>query len=580
MKNIIFLILYLAVFPVEAQKFDWHVPYVTPGTVGEQLELEFANLLNSCKISAPLRLIKPQWAWNKLGDPISSIPISLQGGTLPLDKKVLSRQEDSTGRLFLYLYTGAERKKISTLNPQQLIPGNYLQDPAELLVQGGVDAIYKQTCSSIISAAANSSAGWSVPIATASLALSSDYRNEARTILAVVRGDLRSPIASLMDAPNLGGQLFSSLLFWQWYANNMDASGIPHYYLTNLNAVSLYQFNSVSGRSDGQVAVKAGLTTPTATVSTNFTSMLKSDNSLEFVKNITYIVTPSEAQPYWGSFRQAPTPQEIVGLAAKLSAKKTASNTTISAGVENLHAQSITGIPVELCQRDLWDTDYPKSGEVNSQGTLLVARADPGVDQANGQHLPTCTFTMSFQPNSDIVKNVTLKYHLRLNRPVGTTYVLIPTDQLDLATSTSPTLVKLFLDNRFQIAEQTPVPGTAEVDYGIHWKIEYQLIEEESDSIKPINPGTSTIALHCPQNVTPSVTSDAQYNSTTKRVSLDIHSWVYPYDGRDIKTNGPAYQCTISGTLDFVMQQPASAVRIKKRPIGDNVVLFYPPPKS
>src|SRR5258708_10495707 len=141
---------------------DWHKPYEEEkedkkSTLGSQLETEFKTLLSSCNVIVPLRKTTRNFLTGgaeKQGEKISAIHHSLQGNALSLNAKLLGSVQHSIGRLFFYVYKEQDTNEVPKLELQRLISyGDYTQAPDRLIIPGGAQTIYTQSCSSIISAA-------------------------------------------------------------------------------------------------------------------------------------------------------------------------------------------------------------------------------------------------------------------------------------------------------------------------------------------------------------------------------------------------------------------------------------------
>lgn len=565
---------------INAQPFDWKPPYMDMSTVGGQLEKEFSQLLRDCKIAIPLRKTTiGNWSGESQKDPLSSIPLGLQRDALPLDLKILTPQPDSVGRLFLYLYKESDTRGSFRLDPQRLLPGSYLQNAAEMLVQGGVETIYTQTCSSVIGAAANASTNWSIPIASASAALASDYGNDKKTVFALVRGDLRSPLASLLALPNPYQKLYGSLLFWIWYGNNPAEANGSYFYLTDLNAVSLFDTYSEKGKLDGSISLKASVSFPVVGADSHIKLQSSTASSLEIKRSATYLPSPLSGAT-WGRFKEAPTISSIVNLAANASAQVETPSHIIAADVEHTHTQYLAGIPKELCVAALWETDYLSA---NSIGVLTVKGANSTLDTNFVPTLPGCTFEMSFLPHTALAGsqtpiNVTLRYRLKLKSSINSISLLIPAGQVDLSTASLLTLRRQSTSGRWR-AERKAVDGSnTAFDHDLIWEIKYLVLEDPNDLIRKTDPDATAIKLQCPANLNPSVTPSARYDPQTKLVTVEIRTNVYSVEGRDMDPAAASLRCTIGGTLDFTMAKPGNGGRIRviQKPVGDGIILFYP----
>jgi len=73
--------------------------------------------------------------------------------------------------------------------------------------------LYAHTCSSIVSAAANVKAGWSIPSAQISAALNSDYGIDKSSALVLVQGQFKSPIATALDSLGSADRMNRSVLY-------------------------------------------------------------------------------------------------------------------------------------------------------------------------------------------------------------------------------------------------------------------------------------------------------------------------------------------------------------------------------
>lgn len=563
---------------LRAHAQDWAEPYVAPSTLGAALESRFGLLLSNCGVQIPMKknvggfLGKP-----KLTDPLSSIPNTLQKN-LALSTPVTNPIAHSAGQLFAYVYTPPETLGSPVLDSTRLIAGrNYTQDPVEMLPDGGSSIIYSSSCSSVINAAANASTGWTVPLASAKAALASDYGASTKSQVALTQGEFHSPLAILLGSPAPSDKLFASFLIWLWYTNHPTDVGKPLLYLTSFRGVALYSLSSNQTKLDGSISLSGSVSSPFASVSTSFADTISQQTSTTVTDNYSYVFAPQHPTDQWGLFAPLPTSTDLAGSATLVSAQKTSTTSILAKGIPHVHTQMIIGIPNEFCSADQWTTDYAAN-----QGKLTITGAATGIDATSANKLPTCTFTLAFLPAdtlfTGIPQVIALSFSMKLKSTISGNSLAISASPLALSPSNSPDLHLSNYTPRWQVESQSPVPGTPDFDNHLLWQASYQVVDS-GDPISNANPSAS-VTMSCPGNISPIMNATTAYDDNSKVVTVSLRTIAYAATTNvDAKNFANFVNCTISGSLGFVMANPADGSRQVPKPIGDSITLQFPAAK-
>jgi hypothetical protein len=548
----------------------WHPPYADNGTVGSVLEDRFNELLKQCKIGYPLRKTVLTWHGEVLSDPISSIPAALQGGALPLTAEFLQVKTLSAARLFAYLYKDTEQKASFTENgSQNLSEADFAGDAAEFLIKGGIDVVYKQTCGSVLSAAANASSEWSVPAAAMSAALQSDFNNKNRNVFLLTYGSLHSPLANLIESGDPYKKLNGNLMIWEWYARG-GADSVS--YLRELPAVVLYEYSATDNTTGGTVNLKGRAGITSIGISGKIDASFSNDLSYTLSQNRTILLKPKTNDAPWGDFKTAPTIDAIVTASGAARGRATTVTSIISPGIEYVHTQTFPGAQ-NKCDSRLWDIKYPLAGDV-SKGMMAIKSTHVTNDR-DGQP-DGCAFEIGFTPFANVT-SASLNFNLRYLYPASGKFIELPAARLDLSASAAPYLTRT-TDNRWWTKGASVILPNDTTDTSVQWVIKYTVDEDDADQTDGKNPKIGSVALECPGDLKPFINKSVKYDTTTTELTLTLNATIQSRDNLDIDGKVTPIQCSLIGTADFSMRTPAGAHRVQKQPLGQGIVLFYPAP--
>lgn len=548
----------------------WHPPYTDNRTVGSVLEERFNELLKQCKIGYPLRKTVLTWHGEVLSDPISSIPSALQGGALPLTTEFLQVKTLSAARLFAYLYKDAEQKASFTENSSQnLSEADFAGDAAEFLIKGGIDAIYKQTCGSVLSAAANASSEWSVPAAAMSAALQSDFNNKNKNVFLLTYGSLHSPLANLIESDDPYKKFSGNLIIWEWYARG-GAGSVS--YLRELPAVVLYEYSATNNTTGGTINLKGRAGITSIGISGKIDASFSNDLSYTLSQNRTILLKPQTNGNPWGDFQTIPTIDAIVTASGAARGRATTVTSIISPGIEYVHTQTFPGTQ-NKCDSQLWDIKYPLVGDA-SKGTMTIKSTHVTKDR-DGQP-DGCAFEIGFTPFANVT-STSLNFNLRYLFPASGKFIELPAARLDLSASVAPYLTRT-TDNRWWTKGASTILPDGTTDTSVQWVIKYTVDEDDADQTDGKNPKIGSVALECPGNLKPFINKSIKYDTTTTELTLTLNTTIQSKDNLDIDGKVTPIQCSLIGTADFPMRTPAGAHRVQKQPLGQGIVLFYPAP--
>jgi hypothetical protein len=560
---------------------DWHDTYNDPSTLGGALEARFTTLLTNCGAFPLRKNTTTLFGAVREGPVISSIPKSVQTN-FNLQQKISSGVNRSTGQVFAYVYRQSDTLGSLSIDPSRLITdSNYTQDPVSMLLQGGTSTLYSSSCGSVVNAAASLNAGWSIPVASAKAALSSDYSSNVKSTIAVTQGYFHSPLYALWSSPDATQRVFAGFLFWQWYVNHPNELPVNNFYLTDFQGVSLYGLATTQTSSDINLSASAGVSTPFVSLNSSLQTALNQQTYLSNTDNYTYIFAPQNAANPWGDFAQLPSPTDIAGAALNITTQKTTTSSIVSKGQVTDYSQLALGIPKDFCSTTQWDTDY-----TNQNGPLVIASATSGIDNSSSE--PTCTFLMEYTPADGLFSPgatpqvISQNYHLRLKHAIGGVSLLIAAAPVAFSTSISP-ILSASSDNspRWKVNSENVVASTTEHDYSLGWTIKYQ-INDSGDPVAGVDQNVQmTMACPAVQGITiPIPSKSIQFDATGKTVTISLTSNIFNAPATINADDVSSFvTCTISGVLNFQMVNPSGGGRVIPKGVGEGISLQFPAPK-
>ncbi len=547
---------------------SWAPPYTGSDTVGGILEDRFSELLKQCNIRVPLRKTVQHWYGESFSEPLSAIPASLQGGALPLSSQLLQVKELSAARLFAYLYRDAEQiASFAEDNSRNLAEAEFANEAAEFLIKGGFDVAYKQTCGSVVSAAANSSSEWSMPGASMSAALQSDFNSKNQNVFVLTSGLLHSPLASLIESDDPYKKLRGNLVIWQWYALGGDGKVS---YLRDLQGVVLYEYSATNNKINGAVKLKGGGGVPGIAASGSIDDSLSSEWSYQIAQSRTILLKPEQKNTAWGTFKPAPSVDDIVTASRQARGKARNVKNIISPGVENVHTQFFPGLESK-CNANIWFAKYQLTSDITN-GSLDIKNAN--IVKADGGQPGGCEFQISFVPRSGITL-ASLNFNLQYLTPASGKNIELPAGQVDLVASRAPHISRLTDDQWWRQLPSVVNPDDSR-DATIEWTIKYNVEDDAADKTSGKTPTIDSITLACPGDLRPFLIKDVQYKVGMQQMTLTLKTKIASTSNRDVEGKYTPVQCSLVGTADFEMQSQPGSPRVQKQPIGKGVVLFYP----
>jgi len=562
LAEIAILVLFLSSDYGVAQQ-DWHEPYKDDGTLGGELEKNFRRMLFGCGVGS---LIGTR-SWLRGGDKeLSSIPMALQNGALPLGEPVRKPVDAALGRVMAYVYTEAETTNSSAILDDSLaIRGtDYVQDPVTMLISGGSNVFYAHTCSSVVSAAANAKAGWSIPAAQISAALSSEYGQDKSSSLVLVQGQFKSPIASALDSLESVNHMSVAFYIWNWYRTHSARASSKNYVVDQLHGVELYHLTKDKKQFDGAVQVSGGANAIFASVEASVKASISTDMTARIESYGMFAL--ADAKGPWATFRVLPSLEDILGILESKSAVVEPYEQTVGSGTIHKHNQTVMGLPLDACNKDLWDI-FDQSRPQAGQLTLDSASYDSVSKK--------CTFAVNFAAASTYLpSSIPLTYQLMSKAEVIGKRIIIATGPVQLASSTSPDLHAASSDWMYQ---NTNIGEGEHINHDLSWTLSMRVFDS-ADPVKSVD--VSDLQLQCGKVLIPGINVDGTLTSPAwknyKDLTLTIKRRVSWWEAFDV-SNDPANvdRCVLTGDMKFTMATPLSPLRIVSKPVTSHW-LFNP----
>jgi hypothetical protein len=567
---VVSLFLALAVEAADEVK-RWAPPYKKVAgqeTIGSFLEQEYGLILTPCNIGRLMNETRGVLGKNQIE--LSSIPGSLQELLAPMEQPVVAQRDQSLARVLAYIY---ERDALKTDNevwqPSRYLLGNMIADPAAMLPQGYTTIIHVHDCSSIISMAANHTAGLSVPILQVKSALDTQFAGKQTTMIALTYGTFYSPLERLFVSSNYVDKLTANLLVWDWYTKNDRDVGKPAFYITQFKGIAVFQLAQAKRDFEGKISLST---------SGNFT-FLSADASVQAAvtnqsrTNLQRYSTATYADGAAVQRKPLPTLATVQGFAANTRTSLVGRYApALVQGVPHEHSQQLAGVPRDLCA-DYWNAEF----QGKPIGTLSV-QSSPAPEQNGASDLPVvrCQFTVTLNPSDDVFTGargnaVDLAYKLTTRKMVGNQPLTLPTETLHLGTTKSPELLPQQYNPNFQKSDFRIDQATGST---LKWTINFA-VDDTGDAIDwQTNVTTRSAQLACDDpGTTFPVTVVTSLNSGDKSLRLDVSHTVYELTKFDFTK---LQQCSIDAVLRFGMQRrPQTEQRFVDRPLP-RVKLGFP----
>lgn len=362
---------------------------------------------------------------------------------------------------------------------------------------------FAASCSAAISAAAKIDGDFKLLPATIQAALDADVGARGAYNLAFTSGLFYSPIYALWKGQAKGaplapeaidpGKLYSSLVFWNFYADNPARIGQPVEMLEQLNGVAIYKTSSLDMSAKISNSVTVDVAAPFISAKGKESAELGSSSSFKaqtfaLAEFVDVATGPSQTRYF-----QIPPIAEVVDRAGR-SSRFTVAETAETLKIYNTDPITVRlrvpGIPPGLCSRNsAWGvTDQPGAGD--TAATVSLEAITP-VSNPDGQQ--NCEFTTVYVPNDPAVatgKTLNLRFALPKITAGGRDHVL--------ALNAAPVRLTALLRPRVEVMSAKP-KSTRTASGGYGWALEFQIDDGNSlvDASKNSVDITS-LSLSCP----------------------------------------------------------------------------------
>jgi hypothetical protein len=528
-------------------------------SVNDYLEVKFKDVLQQCNVKSLTTIVKGSWGREK-EVPVSNIPLDLQGSVLPLQNKINSVYNESLGRTMAAIILPAKTGPDRITNDSELLYADLLQSPEAMLPQGIGSVIHRESCSSMIAAAASASSGIDLPLATIKGGLQGQFSSNRESTFALVEGTFRSPFAKMYSSPSSSQQLYARLLLWDWLRTHQAAlSDLDHYrYVDKLEGIAVYEFAEVKSSSGGSFNLNGSVSAPYVSVESSIKAALSSSDDTKITSWATFVYDESENPHLVG----LPNTKAIVSWVASNARTSTVyQGQTVLPGVPLTHYQTSSGIPAPLCQDGIW---RPKvTGTVAGSLVTLQPTLDTQSPDANG--MPTCRIPVQFtySPSVSDSGSVSLAYSLES--------LIVAPGPVTFNTDDSPYLSLGSLSPDFH---KTEIVTASETEEEFDWTVPIS-VRDTTGSLQRFSNLANNLSLTCPSSGSPFIEVASSFD-TNGNLSLGIKNLSHPSESLDLTSKE---NCTLSGTVTFTMGTGAAARQVQKQ-IPQNVILQRPSKKA
>ncbi|MDB5580973.1 MAG: hypothetical protein JWR80_6149 [Bradyrhizobium sp.] len=413
----------------------------------------------------------------------------------------------------------------------------------DMSTEPGLNSVtYNNTCASVLNAAVDANAGYSLPVASIQAALKADYEGSNSYALNLVSGTFLSPIPrSLRHETPIAGEtllppLQTALILWAWYRQNPDKIGQINQIISRFTGQALYHWSGLKQKTKVEGSVSGNVTFPGITFKAQTSASVNNAVSID-AASFEVAMDPATIK-----YATLPNP-DALALMAKESGEFTlgtnSSDTVLFNRDTKIFFEQTKNISLEYCQMNLWQSD-----------SALVSLANVAYDSAKA----ACTFELHYTPTSADA-DILLRPAVQQTIATGSKdYVLkLSTPPIALTARKEPYLIfnSGLGTPTFQLVSAGP-PTTS----NLIWTYRYTLTttgNQVSDATK-IN--FSQVSLSCPSNqavqAQPLFTASLQQGGDNRVMTITLTA---QYDGDAPGTGAPLEyaECTLTGNVAFLL---------------------------
>lgn len=480
-------------------------------------------------------------------DKVSAIP-QLIYTELGLAAKPAVRVLDgqSVSRRFGAVRTGAT--PAAATETSSISAWDYTNTDDRVTAPGMNSVVYNNTCASVLNAAVEANAGYSVPVASAQAALKADYEGSNSYALSLVSGTFESPILRSFRgaAPAVGERLYSpleaALSIWSWYRQNPSKASSTNWLLRDFRGAALYKWGGLKQKTRFTGSVSGNVTVPGFSMKSSVTGTAGNTIAIDAE---SFKVALSES-PGAQNYDPLPPISDVITKAAQFASfviSEGSSDTYLFDTRPKRYFQRAKGISRQFCQPGVWQSDRP---------TVFLKSVSASTDNLG---IPECTFEIEYTP-TDATANKTLDHSFQQSFTVsGTTYVLKLTPApIQLSARLEPFLT--FTSGQ-QIPQVAPGPVGPVQTSTLTWDFHYLL----TDSGLIDSPGDidlTQVQLKCPTGV--EVTAQPVFSSAiqpgpvaaSKMIRIGANAF---YQGELSSLSGASdtVECSLTGIVRFTL---------------------------
>jgi hypothetical protein len=471
---------------------------------------------------------------------LASVPAMLKSELIDGEHSpiVEMQPEETVARSFAYVYSEVERTRQGMRAISRYVPIDFLEDPKSMTAVGMNGVVHSHSCSSVLSQSTSVEGGYSIPVASFKLALSSEYSSSTNWGIALVRGRFLSPLVSMLEGTN-AERLYSRLLLWDWYKRNPEEIGKTNYLLCDFDGFSLYTIGGNKRSTKSTISGSAGATLPWLVASTKGHASYES-NSETKIENYKsgVMVLPSGPQK---EFIPLKTPAQLIAEVAvfRTDLDKETYSQALFPQTTHTHRQLIAGIPENFCNPLCWTAE--------SENVQPVFLQD--VKQVGSGESQKCEFTVVYTPPGTEATSVTLNYGFVWALD-GTNRLKLKASPVPLAPNTSPTLIDAGYNPRFKVSKADDANGP-------YTKLSWKLLFNVSDIENLLKPGmlpdVSGLKLQCANNMLPLSTNPRMLGSNPKQLELAVVYSYYSAEPLETEDLSKSKQCSLVGDMKFTL---------------------------
>lgn len=548
------------------------IPFTTDGNkvgLGGWVERDLQNMMTAClgsKLQAERKV-----ALSTERKDVTAVP-NLLTGALNLriagipDPAVILQADGDLARLFGVVFSSSAKFEADDRAGADYLAKDYTVVESIAVAPGFSTVSYLTTCSLGMSAALGAQGDYSIPVARVQASINANYDSSGAYALNLVEGIFESPVVAMYRRRNANpvlqdaGQLYASLIFWDWYAADVTRIGKTNIILDQFSGLTVYKRAGYTQETKFDVSLGGSFQVPGASLSSSTAAAFKrtTDVTLQGFASVAYV--DSSTQKAKRTPFSIPAPTEIATRAAQ-SAQVTwqadpESELTIVDLTPKKFFQQIRYLPGQYCATAYWKTSDPN---VTILGTL-----PPGRDADTG--LPFCTFRMEYKPSGTVSATpgtLPVAFNFVSSSTLNGTQIVIPAATVPMDVQRIPEVVSI---------SSTPEPkiiSATQSETLLQWTFTYSLRDNRKvrnaddvdlSDVKPIKCALGADPYAIPAY--PQLTTSFQSGNTGSSKVMTVVATVRYPGTLPANLTGVSYAtCSLEGWAYYSMQGIAGPVQ-------------------